>query len=1129
MLGERHRSTSSHVRGPIPQRASVLTIAFTDRRAGRSPGAPRSWSGPHCWAPRADQAHPDSRPGRRDGAGRADRRRRRSARGRRRRPGWRRASARRPARAIVGAVRPGRRSSAARPASANFDAARPSRRTPAARSTCVEQRRGGGDDRRRRCRPAPATVVARVIVVNAAVADLERERAGADAVARAGGRRRRRPGGPARGGRRRASWRSWANVSSWPIDLTSRSGSTGRSSRPSARSRGAGRGPRPRLPMTAAGSSAARSPTVATPIRCRRSSVAGRRPTAGRPAARGGRPAPRPGATSNTPGPGRRRRASARGLASTDASLARNLFGRHADRARQAELARRSSPRSRRAIVAPSPSRAPAPVTSRNASSSASGSTSGVTAAKIACTSRLDRRVGRVVAGQEHGRAGTAGGPSPSASPSARRSAGPRRTPPRRRRADRCRRRRPAARAAPVAGAARRRRRTHPCRRGGSCADARMATTPMRPAAGFAGGLDGANLIGDGGLSRTAPAGPAAAAVGQPQPRDQADGLADDALRQLRLAGAAVAELDRELDDAPAGADQPVRHLDLEAVALGRDRLEVHRLERRRPVGAVAGGGVVDGEAEHAGGVAVAPPRQPAPPPRPVLGAPAGHVAAADRQVGAVLDVGQQRRAGRPGRGTGRRRSARTRRRRRRSPGGSRRGTPTRGPRRPLRTITLDVAVLVGQLARRARPCRPGCRRRRRARRRRARRRAAAGPAPRGSRPRCTSARRPRRARHGRIRRPSRRPATARAGDGLRSLGGGRAPTPEQPLSALPSPGARAAAFAAICLAGLAGGLIGYSLVELQCDGDCALPLGLGILVGAVAAAARDERRRRARAAGPRRVARAAGPRRRADDRRRAPRASRRELRRRGRRPRPRRPPRQRPSTTVDQVDARPTSSPCTTRPPRRRSSPGITAARPDDAIVGEEGTDRPGTSGISWYVDPIDGTTNFVYDLPHWAHVDRRRATPTACSSARSTSRRSASCSPPRRGGGRHAQRRPDPLQRPRPTWRSALVATGFGYQPAATPRARPPSSPRLIGSVRDIRRLGSAALDLCYVAAGRFDAYFETGLNTLGPRRRRADRPRGRAAAPATSAAAHPTPLSCSPPPPAIFDDLVRLLIVQ
>jgi hypothetical protein len=60
---------------------------------------------------------------------------------------------------------------------------------------------------------------------------------------------------------------------------------------------------------------------------------------------------------------------------------------------------------------------------------------------------------------------------------------------------------------------------------------------------------------------------------------------------------------------------------------------------------------------------------------------------------------------------------------------------------------------------------------------------------------------------------------------------------PVRPLSALPSPAARAAAFAAILVAGLAGGLIGYALVHIQCHGDCALPMGIGILVGAVVAA----------------------------------------------------------------------------------------------------------------------------------------------------------------------------------------------------------------------------------------------------------------------------------------------------
>jgi len=62
-------------------------------------------------------------------------------------------------------------------------------------------------------------------------------------------------------------------------------------------------------------------------------------------------------------------------------------------------------------------------------------------------------------------------------------------------------------------------------------------------------------------------------------------------------------------------------------------------------------------------------------------------------------------------------------------------------------------------------------------------------------------------------------------------------PGENEPLSALPSPAARLVAFVAVCLAGLAGALIGYSLVSLQCDGECAVPRGIGILVGAVVTA----------------------------------------------------------------------------------------------------------------------------------------------------------------------------------------------------------------------------------------------------------------------------------------------------
>jgi hypothetical protein len=58
------------------------------------------------------------------------------------------------------------------------------------------------------------------------------------------------------------------------------------------------------------------------------------------------------------------------------------------------------------------------------------------------------------------------------------------------------------------------------------------------------------------------------------------------------------------------------------------------------------------------------------------------------------------------------------------------------------------------------------------------------------------------------------------------------------PLSALPSPVARALAFVSVLIGGLAGGLIGYGLVSVQCEGDCGVPLGLGVLIGAIVAAA---------------------------------------------------------------------------------------------------------------------------------------------------------------------------------------------------------------------------------------------------------------------------------------------------
>jgi myo-inositol-1(or 4)-monophosphatase len=153
-----------------------------------------------------------------------------------------------------------------------------------------------------------------------------------------------------------------------------------------------------------------------------------------------------------------------------------------------------------------------------------------------------------------------------------------------------------------------------------------------------------------------------------------------------------------------------------------------------------------------------------------------------------------------------------------------------------------------------------------------------------------------------------------------------------------------------------------------------------------------------------------------------------------------------------------------------------LRAARPDDGLLGEEFGEVPGTSGLRWVVDPIDGTVNYLYGIPHWAvsiGVEDAKGSvvgvvydaakdelwqavrdegallnevPLRCSSVSSLDQ--------------------------------ALVGTGFGYDSrrrAAQSRALPDLLPR----VRDIRRLGAGSLDLCSVAAGRLDGYYEQSLS--------------------------------------------------
>ncbi|MEZ5320561.1 MAG: inositol monophosphatase family protein [Microthrixaceae bacterium] len=154
-----------------------------------------------------------------------------------------------------------------------------------------------------------------------------------------------------------------------------------------------------------------------------------------------------------------------------------------------------------------------------------------------------------------------------------------------------------------------------------------------------------------------------------------------------------------------------------------------------------------------------------------------------------------------------------------------------------------------------------------------------------------------------------------------------------------------------------------------------------------------------------------------------------------------------------------------------------LLAARPDDGIVSEEDRAHTGTSGVTWVVDPIDGTTNFVYGLaPAVVSIaatdgDRR---PIAAAVVEIFT---GSLTGGSAGGGAHQDGRRLTIPPP-PPLRRALVATGFGYDP---PRRTRPATllTSIIGSIRDVRRNGAAAYDLCSVAASRVDALYEHGLH--------------------------------------------------
>jgi myo-inositol-1(or 4)-monophosphatase len=153
-----------------------------------------------------------------------------------------------------------------------------------------------------------------------------------------------------------------------------------------------------------------------------------------------------------------------------------------------------------------------------------------------------------------------------------------------------------------------------------------------------------------------------------------------------------------------------------------------------------------------------------------------------------------------------------------------------------------------------------------------------------------------------------------------------------------------------------------------------------------------------------------------------------------------------------------------------------LEAARPGDGFLGEEGGDAEGTSGLRWVVDPLDGTVNFLFGIPQWAvSVAVEDADGVVAGVVYDAPRDELWAA--ERGGEATLDGRPVRGSE-RADLATAMIATGFGYD-AEVRRAQAAAVAALLPDVRDIRRLGSAALDLAWCAAGRFDAYFERGVH--------------------------------------------------
>jgi myo-inositol-1(or 4)-monophosphatase len=152
-----------------------------------------------------------------------------------------------------------------------------------------------------------------------------------------------------------------------------------------------------------------------------------------------------------------------------------------------------------------------------------------------------------------------------------------------------------------------------------------------------------------------------------------------------------------------------------------------------------------------------------------------------------------------------------------------------------------------------------------------------------------------------------------------------------------------------------------------------------------------------------------------------------------------------------------------------------IRTARPDDGLIAEESGHRPGTTGLVWVVDPLDGTTNYLYGIPAWS-------VSVACRDAEGGL--VAVIHDPSMGETFTAMRGSGAFLNGSPVRTTALadltralVGTGFGYTPGRR-ALQAAALAHVVPRVRDVRRAGSAAIDLAWVACGRLDGFYEAGI---------------------------------------------------